>query len=172
MVRWLALMLVAEAAFCGGAFAAPAPGHVPQASVPLGPAPGMKATELDPHVRRFHLVFQKGDDVRGGLAAFARSHHLTDASFTAVGAMDSAMIGRSDRPRGFKVERLEEEMEITSMSGNIVRDARGDPVVHAHCVVALLRDGSVHAGHLLRGRVSLTLQVYLVDSRPMPHQGG
>jgi hypothetical protein len=33
--------------------------------------------------------------------------------------------------------------------------------------VVLLRDGSVHAGHLLRGRVSLTLQLYLVDSTPL-----
>jgi predicted DNA-binding protein with PD1-like motif len=165
MVR-LALMLAAVAALCGGARAAP-PDHVPQAAVPMGSAPGMTVTELDPHVRRFHLVFQKGDDVRGGLAAFARLHHVTDASFTAVGAMDSALIGRSDRPRGFKVERLEEEMEIASMSGNIMRDAQGDPAVHAHCVVVLLRDGSVHAGHLLRGRVSLTLQLYLVDSTPL-----
>ena len=58
-------------------------------------------------------------------------------------------------------------MEVASLSGNIVRDQDGNPVVHAHCVVALLRDGSVHAGHLLSGRVSLTMQLYLQDSEPL-----
>ena len=49
----------------------------------------------------------------------------------------------------------------------IVRGPDGNPVVHAHCVVALLRNGTVHAGHLLQGRVSLTMQMYLTDSEPL-----
>ena len=152
----------------GAAAAGTPPEYVPQAAIHEGHAPGLKATELDPHVRRFHLVFAKGDDVRGGLADFARKNHLTDASFTAIGALDHALIGQSDHPKhAFRVQRLDEEMEVTAMSGNIVRDKTGAPVVHVHCVVALLRDGKVYAGHLLDGRVSLTLQLYLVDSRPL-----
>jgi predicted DNA-binding protein with PD1-like motif len=59
-------------------------------------------------------------------------------------------------------------MEIASMEGNITRDKDGNPSVHIHCVVALLRNGQVYAGHLLQGRVSLTLQMYLTDSEPLP----
>lgn len=82
--------------------------------------------------------------------------------------MDLAVIGWSDRPKkAFKIVRLNEEMEVTSLAGNITRDRDGTPSVHAHCVVALLRDGSVHAGHLLQGRVSLTMQMYLTDSEPL-----
>ena len=111
-------------------------------------------------------MFEKGDDLRAGLAEFAEKNHLTDAHFTAIGALDSAVIGWSDRPKkAFKVVRLDEEMEVASLSGNIVRDKDGKPVVHAHCVVALLRNGAVYAGHLLRGRVSLTMQMYLEDFR-------
>ena len=103
-----------------------------------------------------------------GLAEFATKNHLTDAHFTAVGAMDSAVIGWSDRPKkAFKVVKLEEEMEIASFSGSVTRNKDGDPVVHVHCVVALLRNGAVYAGHLLHGRVSLTLQLYLTDSEPL-----
>jgi predicted DNA-binding protein with PD1-like motif len=77
------------------------------------------------------------------------------------------VIGWSDRPKkAFKIIRINEEMEVASLTGNIVRDSNGDPVVHAHCVVSLLRNGAVHAGHLLQGRVSLTMQMYLTDYAP------
>lgn len=155
----------------GGAFAAAAPpsGAPSRPALAESAAPGLTVTPLDPHVRRFHLAFRKGDDILGGLAAFARKARLTDASFTAVGAMDDALIGRYDPANeSFKTTRLHEEMEIASLTGSITRGAGGNPVVHVHCVVALLRNGAVYAGHLLRGRVSLTLQLYLTDARPLP----
>jgi len=40
-------------------------------------------------------------------------------------------------------------------------------VVHGHIVVALLRNGQVYSGHLLQGRVSLTMQLYMDDSEPL-----
>ena len=142
--------------------------YATEAQIPVGTAPGVTATELNPKTRLFHLIFSKGDDVKVGLAEFATKNHLTDAHFTAVGAMDSAVIGWSDRPKkAFKVVKLEEEMEIASFSGSVTRNKDGDPVVHVHCVVALLRNGAVYAGHLLHGRVSLTLQLYLTDSEPL-----
>jgi predicted DNA-binding protein with PD1-like motif len=146
----------------------PAPQYVPQSAIPAGTAPGLKAVELKPNARIFHLTFAKGDDVRAGLAAFASANHVTDAYFMAIGALGSAVIGQSDHAKGaFRAVRLNEEMEVTSLSGNITRGRDGNPVVHAHCVVALLRDGKVYAGHLLQGRVSLTLQLYLVASEPL-----
>jgi predicted DNA-binding protein with PD1-like motif len=137
-------------------------------SFPNGLAPGMKATELNPRTRSFHLLFAKGDDIRAGLTEFAEKNHLTNASFTAIGAMGSAVIGWSDREKkAFKVVRINEEMEIASMSGSITRGADGKPSVHAHCVVGVLSSGAVHAGHLLEGHVSLTLELYLTDYQPL-----
>jgi len=156
----LTLELASATALTSGARAedlAPPFEYATQASIPTGTAPGLKATELNPRTRTFHLIFAKGDDVRAGLAEFATKNHLTNAHFTAIGALDSAVIGWSDRPKkAFKTIRLDEEMEVASLSGNIVRDPDGNPVVHAHCVVALLRNGAVHAGHLLQ------------DSEPAP----
>jgi predicted DNA-binding protein with PD1-like motif len=142
--------------------------YAPQSAIPPGTAPGLKATELYPRPRSFHLVFARGDDLRAGLVEFADKNHLTNARFTAIGALDSAVIGWSDRPKkAFKIIRLNEEMEVASLSGNIVRDRSGKPVVHVHCVVALLRNGAVYAGHLLQGKVSLTMQMYLDDYKPL-----
>jgi predicted DNA-binding protein with PD1-like motif len=171
MMRSLALALILAAAFASGVRAqerAPAPDYATQASIPPGTAPGLTATELSPRTRLFQLTFAKGDDVRAGLADFAVKNHLTNAHFTAIGALDAAVIGWSDRPKkAFKIVRLNEEMEVASLEGNITRDKDGNPVVHAHIVVALLSNGAVHAGHLLQGRVSLTMQMYLTDSEPL-----
>ena len=38
-----------------------------------GHAPGMKATELGPRVRTFHITFQKGDDPAAGLKTAPRA---------------------------------------------------------------------------------------------------
>lgn len=168
-MRSVALALVFAAALASGVRAQEqAPDYATQASIPPGTAPGLTATELSPKTRLFQLTFAKGDDVRAGLADFAVKNHLTNAHFTAIGALDSAVIGWSDRPKkAFKVIRLNEEMEIASLEGSITRDKDGAPLVHAHIVVALLSNGAVHAGHLLQGRVSLTLQMYLTDSEPL-----
>ena len=61
-----------------------------------GQAPGLKATELSPKTRSFQIVMAKGDDVGPGLAEFAQKNHLTNAHFTAIGALDHAVIGWSD----------------------------------------------------------------------------
>jgi len=133
-----------------------------------GMAPGMKATELSPKVRIFRLVFSKGDDVAAGLAEFAKKNHLTDAHFSAIGAFGSAVIGWSDRPKkAFKVVRINEEMEVAAFNGSITRGQDGNPVVHAHCAVGILRTARVYAGHCLSEQVSLTMQLYLTDSEPL-----
>lgn len=132
-----------------------------------GKAPGLKSTELAPAGRTFYLVFSKGDDVAGGLYAFAEKNNLTNAHFTAIGAFGSAVIGWSDREKkAFKVIRVNEEMEVSAFNGSITRDQNGKPNVHAHCVVSLLSTGAVYAGHCLREEVSLTLQLYITDSKP------
>jgi hypothetical protein len=170
-MRSLALALILAVTVVSGVRAAtktPATEYVPQSEIPAGTAPGLKATELSPKTRSFQLIFAKGDDVRAGLADFATKNHLTIAHFTAIGALDSAVIGRSDpAKKAFRVVRLNEEMEVTSFTGNITRDRDGNPVVHGHIVVALLRNGRVYSGHLLQGRVSLTMQLYLDDSEPL-----
>ena len=103
-----------------------------------------------------------------GLAEFAKKNHLTDAHFSAIGAFGAAVIGWSDRPlKSFKVVRINEEMEVSAFNGSITRGDDGKPVVHAHCVVSLLSNGNVYAGHCLHEEVSLTMQLYLTDSEPL-----
>jgi predicted DNA-binding protein with PD1-like motif len=156
-------------AVCGTAQAQDkAPEYATRQAMKPGQAPGMKATELNPRTRIFQITFSRGDEVEQGLAEFAAKNHLTNASFSALGAFDHAVIGWSDPDkRAFKVIHLDEEMEITSFVGNITLGRDGAPVVHAHCTVSLLRNGQVYAGHLMEGHISLTMQMRLEDNEPL-----
>jgi predicted DNA-binding protein with PD1-like motif len=139
-----------------------------EANPPAGKAPGLKSSELEPRMRHFQLTFARGDEVGAGLAEFAGKNHLTVSRFTAIGAFDHAVIGWFDpEKRAYKVIRLNEEMEVTSFTGNILRGRDGKPVVHAHCTVALLRNGQIYSGHFVEGQISLTMQMALEDSEPL-----
>jgi predicted DNA-binding protein with PD1-like motif len=152
----------------GTAALAQEPEYLTRMPAQPGMAPGLKAAELSPKIRTFQLVFAKGDEVIAGLTEFAGKEHLANAHFTAIGAFDHAVIGWFDPgKRAYKVTRLDEEMEVTSFTGNITRDRDGKPVVHAHGVVSLLRNGAVQAGHIVEGHVSLTMQLYLEDAEAL-----
>jgi predicted DNA-binding protein with PD1-like motif len=169
-ITMIVAFLVADLA--GNAMAQDVPfDYMPSSAVKPGTAPGLNATELSPRTRSFYITFNKDDDVAAGLADFADKNHLTNAHFSAIGAFGSAVIGWSDRPKkAFKVVRLNEEMEVAAFNGSILRDKDGKPVVHAHCVVGLLSNGHVYAGHCLEERISLTMQLYLTDSEPLAPQ--
>ena len=172
MMRSFALASIIVMTAASGAYGQDrglAPEYATRPTAPqTGMAPGLKVTELNSKTRNFQLVFAKGDEVEAGLAEFANKNHLTNAHFTAIGALNSAVIGWFDPDKkAYKIIRLNEEMEIASFAGNITRDRNGNPVVHAHCVVALLRNGAVYAGHFIEGDISLTMQMYLEDSEPL-----
>jgi len=134
---------------------APAPAH--------GQAPGMKITELARSGRAFEVTMRKGDEVLAGLTEFAEQNHIKIAHFTAVGAIDSGVLGWFDPDkRAYKKIIVNQEAEMLSLAGNIsLQD--GKPFVHAHCVVGL-SDGSTKGGHLIEGHVSLAMQIFVVDS--------
>lgn len=145
-----------------------APGYATKGPQQPNQAPGLKATELSPKTRSFQLIFAKGDEVEQGLTEFAEKNHIVNANFTAIGAFDHAVIGWSDpSKKAFKVIHLNEEVEVTSFTGNITRDKDGKAVVHAHCVVAALSNGKVYAGHFLEGHISLTMQLYMDVHDPL-----
>jgi predicted DNA-binding protein with PD1-like motif len=132
-----------------------------------GMAPGIHATELTQASRRFEIVFSKDDEVIAGLAEFAEKNHIKIADFTAVGAFGKAILGWYDpEKRAYKQFPINEEMEIASFTGNIRPDRNGKPVVHVHCVVAT-GDGVPHAGHLIEGHISLTMQLYMNIEEPL-----
>lgn len=113
--------------------------------------------------KTFAIVFDKGDEVAGGLLAFAKEHDLSASHFTAIGAFERVTLGFFERElKDYKRITIGEQVEVLSLVGDIALDG-GEPKVHAHVVVGKA-DGTAHGGHLLEARVWPTLEVILVES--------
>ena len=135
----------------------------PTAPVPTGKAPGMKArllSETDAGLRRYIIVFAKGDEVMSGLTDFARQNKVSSANFTAVGAFGHATVGWfDDIKKEFKLIPIKEQVELVSMIGNITL-VKDKPAVHTHVSVAS-SDGIVHGGHVINAFVFPTLELFM-----------
>jgi uncharacterized protein len=113
--------------------------------------------------RTFALIFDKGDEVMSNLQRFAREHNLTASRFSAIGALQGAVLGYFDWDRkDYDRIPVQEQVEVLSINGDVALDGQ-DPKVHAHAVLGR-RDGSTVGGHLLEATVRPTLEVILVES--------
>src|SRR5947209_11893809 len=113
--------------------------------------------------KTFAIIFDKGDEVAGGLLSFAKDNNLSASHFTAIGAFERVTLGFFERARkDYKRITINEQVEVLSLVGDIALDG-DEPKVHAHVVVGK-RDGTAHGGHLLEARVWPTLEVILVES--------
>lgn len=106
------------------------------------------------------LVFETGDEVMQGLTAFATEHELGGAHFIGLGAMSEATLAFFDPDaRHYEEIAVDEQVEVLTITGNLAR-LGGEARVHAHAVLGR-RDGSTLGGHLQRGVVRPTLEVFI-----------
>jgi predicted DNA-binding protein with PD1-like motif len=125
----------------------------------------MKSKLLDDRAgKTFALIFDTGDEVAAGLLEFAKQHNLGAAHFTAIGAFRDVTLGYFDwDAKDYKHIPLREQVEVLSLIGDVARDDKGEPKVHAHVVVGR-SDGTTRGGHLIEAHVRPTLEVILVES--------
>jgi len=119
--------------------------------------------------RTVALIFDKGDEVVALLEQFAKEHRLKASRFSAIGALQSAVLGYFDWERkDYERIPVDEQVEVLSVNGDIALD--GDqPKVHAHAVLGR-RGGSTIGGHLLCATVRPTLEVLLIESPGYLHK--
>jgi hypothetical protein len=108
---------------------------------------------------------KKGDEIMSGLTEFAEKHHIKNAHFTALGAVNKGLFGWADPESGLGQKRIDlnQEAEIVSFMGNITTDPKGQTVVHGHGSVAL-SDGSVKGGHWWEAYVSIIAVVFVTEA--------
>ncbi|MDB5158758.1 MAG: hypothetical protein JWR50_3465 [Mucilaginibacter sp.] len=156
----LATALLSTTLFC---FRANAQEYVSPTTPPLtGRSPGVKVKLIsaDGPTKTYVLIFAKGDEVMSGLKEFAVKYNVKSAHFNAIGDASSVKFGWYDiSKKMFKVMRLNEFAEITSLVGDITI-YNNNPVVHAHISMAT-QDGIVHGGHLFEAFISPTLQLMM-----------
>jgi predicted DNA-binding protein with PD1-like motif len=114
--------------------------------------------------RTFVLVFDKGDEAKAGLTAFAQKNQVSAAQITGVGAFSRAVLGYFDRQKKeYQRIPVNEQVEVLSLIGDVALKPDGGPEVHAHVVVGR-SDGTTLGGHLLEADVWPTLEVVLTDA--------
>jgi predicted DNA-binding protein with PD1-like motif len=123
------------------------------------------------------LVLESGEEVKKTLEGFAAGEGIAAASFVALGAFRRARLGYFEWERKtYKEIPVEEQVEVITLAGDIVRSEKGTPSLHAHTVLGR-SDGSTRGGHLLEGIVRPTLEITLTQSpahlvrRPHPELG-
>jgi uncharacterized protein len=90
----------------------------------------------DGQQKTFALVFDTGEEVVAGLLQFAKDHKLSGAHLTAIGAFERLTLGFFEvTNKDYKKIAIQEQVELMSLMGNIARDDKGDPKLHAHVVV-------------------------------------
>ncbi len=145
---------------------APAQDYAPALPPPLphGLAPGLQSRLISSAngARTYVLVFHTGDEIMAGLTEFAGRVHLRGAHFTGIGAVSRATLGIYDLHRQQYLKVIApSQSEVLSLIGDITLD-KGKPAVHAHIALGYT-DGTAHGGHLLKGIVSPTLEVFVTD---------
>jgi len=119
---------------------------------------------LDTQPATYAVIFETGDEVAHGLAAFAQQHHLSASHFTAIGGFQDVTLGYfAWDKKDYQKIPIHEQVEVLSLIGDIALD-RGIPKVHAHVIVGK-SDGTAHGGHLLEAHVRPTLEVIVVESK-------
>jgi predicted DNA-binding protein with PD1-like motif len=106
--------------------------------------------------------FQTGDDVLESLDVLIRSNNVLAGSFTAVGAVERAVVGFFVGQGRYAEVKLEGPLEILSCIGNVsVKD--GSPFVHAHVTLADGK-GRAYGGHVMPGCiVGATFEISLLE---------
>ena len=124
----------------------------------------MKWKQIEQQPKTFALIFQTGDEVNEGLKTFAKEQNLSDASFKAIGALQSVTLGwYNPETKKYQVSvELKEQVELLSLIGDVAQQD-GKPIVHAHMVVGR-SDGSTAGGHLLSAVVRPTCEVFLTEA--------
>src|SRR6185437_1266158 len=71
-------------------------------------------------LKTFALVFDKDEQVKESLLAFAGQNHLSAAQISAIGAFSEVTLGYFQRPsKTYKEIPIREQVEVLSLSGNI-----------------------------------------------------
>ncbi len=118
----------------------------------------------DSGLATYVLIFNAGDEAKAELDRFARETGVTGATISGVGAGSSATVGWFDFDRkAYDPTRIDEQVEVVSLLGDIATLEDGTPQVHAHMVVAK-RGGAAFGGHLMELRVKPTLEVIITET--------
>jgi predicted DNA-binding protein with PD1-like motif len=121
---------------------------------------------LDEDKKGGFLVLDRGDDIVSsldGIFALLKERGVVCdfVSLEGIGATDEMTLGFFSLEEGRYIEKnYEGDHEIVSFIGNILKSGDGAIKHHYHVAIAS-RDGETRSGHLISGKISVTLELAL-----------
>jgi len=105
----------------------------------------------------------ENDDLLETIKKEAEENSISSAAFILIGALKDAVLG-CYKGGEYVYSHLSGPMEISSCSGNIALDEKGETVVHAHLVVSNEK-AEAFGGHLMKGsHVGPTAELVLFEA--------
>jgi predicted DNA-binding protein with PD1-like motif len=110
------------------------------------------------------LRLDRGEDLAAGITAYCDEKGIRNAQVAGIGAVEDVELGYYDldarqylrcRPKGI--------FELLSLAGNVTQ-VDGRAFLHAHAVLAG-RDLSLTGGHFFGGRIAVTGEIHIVETR-------
>jgi predicted DNA-binding protein with PD1-like motif len=124
----------------------------------------MRTKLLQRRPKKYVVVFNTGEEVVAGLLRFASQQKLPSAHLTAIGAFQNVTLGFFEpERRRYKKIAINQQVELLTLVGNIARDDKGQPRLHAHVVIGK-SDGTALGGHLMRASVRPTMEIIITAS--------
>jgi uncharacterized protein len=126
----------------------------------------MQSTLLheDAGKRTFAVVLRTGEEAMHCLQEFAARERLGASQITAIGALSGGKLAFFDwESKTYLPIRVEEQVEVASLVGDIAIGPDGKRSVHVHAVPGR-RNGTAMAGHLQEARVRPTLEIIVTES--------
>lgn len=125
----------------------------------------MKSAQLD--ANNYVLRLELGDDIHDQIQTFCAQNDINNAAVQGIGSVDSPTVAHySVKTKQFTDKQLDGILEVTSLLGNVAL-VEGKPFAHIHVTVSG-PDMVAHAGHLVKGTCSATLEL-IITAYPSHH---
>lgn len=116
------------------------------------------------NLRIFVVVLDAEEEAMSTITEFVRSHEITAASISGIGAFSKTTLGFFDLHRQeYEHTEIVEQCEVLSLLGDCALDEKGVPGLHLHTVLGT-RSCDAKGGHLLRAIVRPTLEVIISET--------
>ncbi|NHJ03226.1 MAG: DNA-binding protein [Candidatus Heimdallarchaeota archaeon] len=117
--------------------------------------------------QKVHLIrFEKGEELLSGIVNYVKENNISAGFLSGIGALEKGVFGYFDVEKKLYVNTKFKEVELVGCTGNIaVNKDTKEPIAHIHILIGE-KDGKTFGGHLVEGIISVTAEIYLVETKP------
>lgn len=117
--------------------------------------------------QKIHLLrLEKGDELLTSILNYVKEKNILSGFLTGIGALEKGKIGYFDIIKKKYLNIPFQEVELLACTGNISKNKdTSEHVAHIHIIIGN-PDGTSLGGHLVEANVSVTAEIYLVETRP------